>query len=84
MKPILIIIASNIISISSFAFEDTRVADIIQKSKATRNEIKSTFTDRDLASVNEAEIKLNNEYDQLMKNDSDTDWFEKVDTLIED
>ena len=83
MKSLILIIICTIISTSSFAFEDNRVAELIHKSKTTRNEIKSTFTDRDLASLNEAEVKLNNEYDQLMKNDSDTDWFKKVDTLIE-
>lgn len=84
MKSLIIIIIYTIISTSSFAFEDNRVAELINKSKTTRNEIKSTFTDRDLASLNEAEVKLNNEYDQLMNNDSDTDWLKKVDTLIED
>ncbi|MBT6326310.1 MAG: hypothetical protein HOJ35_10105 [Bdellovibrionales bacterium] len=84
MKSLILIIICTIISASSFAFEDNRVTELIQKSKTTRIEVKSTFTNRDLASLNEAELKLNNEYDQLMKNDSDTDWFKKVDTLIED
>jgi len=68
---------------NSFAYEEDRVDELIQKSKTTRKELSSTLSKRDLASINESEIVLNKEYEELMATDTDKDWFKEVDGLID-
>ena len=69
-------------SIQAWGFNDEHTMEVIKKSKETRSNLEKTLPTRDLASLKTQEKNLNDEYQQLMNQNEDNNWFNEVDKVI--
>ena len=87
MNPIrfIVLLICTFISFYSYGFNESseRVNELIKNSQKTRVNIEKKLTKRELASLKKNEGQLAEEFENLMKEDKKTNWFNEVDKLID-
>ena len=70
----------------AFAFDDNneRVQELLKKSRETRQDIETSLSKRDLASLSQDQKVMADEFQQLMSKNDDKDFFHEIDQIISD
>lgn len=62
--------------------EDTRA--MVERSKATRAKIEASLPAREIASIEANQVAMAKEFEELMENNQDKEWWSEVDKVIAD
>ena len=70
----------------AFAFDESneRVQELLKKSQETRQDIESSLSKRDLASLSQDQKVMADEFQNLMNKNEDKDFFNEIDEIISD